>query len=192
MTEFELHDGDVPEPEVAEPQTPDGSVWAQLQAEHAEISRSRDPLYLDVPGYSGLVIRYHFVELSETERTTRELAKVKAVTQQTLLSSIDTLILACDEILVAAPDGQKPVGASGQSLYPLPVKPLGDPGEPPVRFDHRLSEGLEWPANMKARQIVHKLFGGKKGEYRIIGQAQEVSAWIAGERQEIAEEFLGG
>jgi hypothetical protein len=167
---------EVTAPEVAVPEA-DGSVWSQLRAEHAKIGEDREPLILDVPGYTGLKIRYHFVELSQTEATTKKLAKVKSLTQQTLYSAIDTLILACDEILVTLPDG---------------VRSLADDGDPPIKFDHRLAEGMEWPANMTARQIAHRLFGGKQGEYLLLEQAQEVSAWIAGQREEVAEEFVGG
>lgn len=178
----DLLDDDPPEaPEAAAPEQ-DGSVWAQLRAEHAKLAEAREPLVLDVPGYTGVKIRYHFVELGETEATTKKLAKVKSITQQALYSAIDTLILACDEILVTLPDARKrPV-----------VRPLADDGDPPIKFDHRLAEGMEWPAKMTARQIVHRLFGGKQGEYLILDQAQEVSAWIAGQREEVAEEFVGG
>lgn len=163
-------------PEAAVPEQ-DGSVWAQLRAEHAKLAEAREPLILDVPGYTGVKIRYHFVELAQTEATTKKLAKVKSITQQALYSAIDTLILACDEILVELPAG---------------VRPLADDGDPPIRFDHRLAEGMGWPPNLKARQIVHRLFGGKQGEYLLIDQAQEVSAWIGGQREEVAEEFVEG
>lgn len=180
MTDIQHDDLLDGEPEVATPEAAvpeqDGSVWAQLRAEHAKLAEAREPLILDVPGYTGTKIRYHFVELGQTEASTKKLAKIKSITQQTLISAIDTLLLACDEILVELPGG---------------VRPLADDGEPPIKFDHRLAEGMGWPDNLKARQIVHRLFGGKKGEYRILNQAREVSAWIEGEQEEVAEEFVG-
>jgi hypothetical protein len=168
---------EVTTPEVAVPEQ-DDSVWAQLRAEHAKIGEDREPLILEVPGYvaAGLQIRYKFVNLEETEATTKKLQQVRGLTTQALFSAIDTLLLACDEILVRLPDG---------------VRPLADDGEPPIRFDHRLAEGMQWPSGLKARQIVHRLFGGKQGEYQILDQAREVSAWIAGERSDVGEEFLG-
>lgn len=159
------------------PSQPDdqGSVWETMRQAHTALTNDREPLELEVG--DGIIVRYRYVPLEDTEASAKQLAKIKSQTQQAITAAIDTLQLACDEILVRLPDG---------------VKPLADPGTPPVRFDHRLAAGMGWPDNLTGRQIVYRLFGGKTGEYRIIRQAERVTEWMAAEGAEVADDFLGG
>lgn len=111
------------------------------------------------------------------------IAQLRSTTEQALFASIDTLILACDELMVRLPDG---------------ITALAGPGEPPVRFDHTLCDGMKWPredtagAPMTARKIVHRLFGGQDGEYAILDAAQEVTAWVKSAGGGAAQDFSDG
>lgn len=180
-------EGPAPIPEVEQ----DGSVWAVARAAHADLARKheeRKPLELDVTGdggETGIVIRFKFVELGATEKSTKGLQAMRALTDQALYSAIDTLILACDEILVRLPKGERENGTFGSGL-----RPLGEPGRP-VRFDYQLCDGMGWE-RMKARDIVVKLFDGEEGKYAILDMAQEVSAWIKSTGDEASTDFARG
>lgn len=170
----------------------DGSVWAIARAAHADLARKheeRKPLELAVTDRNddeiGIVIRFKFVELSATEKSTKGLQQMRALTDQALYSAIDTLILACDEILVRVPAGERDTGTFGNGL-----RPLGEPGRP-VRFDYQLCEGMGWE-RMRARDIVIKLFDGEEGKYAILDMAQEVSAWIKSTGSEAGTDFASG
>lgn len=156
------------------------SVWDRLRADHERIAADRPPLELDVPGYHGtLVVRYRFVPLKDATRNAEKLARLKDIGEQALLSAIDTLILACQEILVRDPD-------TGD------LRGLADDGDEPIRFDERLARGMSWtpgPTGFTARAITRKLFSN---DYALIQQAREVSEWMSESAQEIGDDFLGG
>jgi hypothetical protein len=176
----------------------DGSVWAIARASHAELARRRQarrPLELSVDGDddredTGIVVRFKWVPLSAMEKSTKGLAQIRAQTEQALFAAIDTLHVACDELLVRLPDNGVTL-PDGRVVSGL--TPLAGPGEPPVRFDHRLCDGMGWPRDgMTARKIVHKLYGGVEGQYAILEAALEVTKWIRGTGEDAAEDFAGG
>lgn len=156
------------------------SVWDRLRADHERIAADRPPLDLEVPGYHGaLLVRYRFVPLKDATRNAEKLARLKDIGEQALLSAVDTLILACQEILVRDPD------TGG-------VRGLADDGDEPIRFDERLARGMNWtpgPTGFSARAIARKLFSN---DYALIQQAREVSEWMSESAQEIGDDFLGG
>lgn len=189
-----LAEAPVPTPEPVQ----DGSVWAIARASHAELARRRQarrPLELSVDGDddradTGIVVRFKWVPLSATEKSTKGLAQIRAQTEQALFAAIDTLHLACDELLVRLPDDGVTL-PDGRVVSGL--TPLASPGEAPIRFDHRLCDGMGWPRDgMTARKIVHKLYGGVEGEYAILNAAMEVTKWIRGTGEDTAEDFAGG
>lgn len=169
---------------------PVGSVWARLREQHEEIASERDPLYLDDPVHDGVVFRYRYVPLQETKGATKRLRKIKDATDQTLASSIETLLLTLDEVMIMAPSGEIPTGRHGQPLYPQPLKPLAESGEPPIRFDERLCAGMGFPPKTanEAKRIVRRMF---VNDYLIIAHAQEVSEWLASTGTEVSEDFAG-
>ncbi|MCA1571698.1 MAG: hypothetical protein LC798_15570 [Chloroflexi bacterium] len=176
-------DPDAPQ-EYAADAPQDGSVWTQLRREHEQLASAREPLELDVPGYSGLRIRFKFVPLADTESRAKALSKVREVTAQALYGCMDTLIMACDEFRVLRPDD--PRADKGYA-------PLAEPGQPPIRFDRVLAEGLGLPKHneLSARQVVHHVFGGEQGHYLIMEMARQVSEWMASTREDVSDEFSG-
>jgi hypothetical protein len=173
-----------------DPHAQDGSVWASLRQQHAEVAAERKPLVLDVPGFDGLRVRYRYFPMSASSKSVRGIQKLRDVTEQALVAAIDTLLLACDEFLVA-----NPVDPRAERLGPdAGYAPLCDPGEPPIRFDRQLAAGMQWPdaQKMSARQIVRRLFGGENGDWALVQHAREVTEWLGSEREQVAEDFQPG
>ena len=156
------------------------SVWDRLRADHERIAADRPPLELDVPGYHGtLVVRYQYVPLRDAAKRAEKLAKLKDGFRKGLIMAIDTLILACQEILVRDPD-------TGD------LRGLADDGDEPIRFDERLARGMGWepgPTGYSARDICQRLF---ENDYALIKQAEDVTSWMSESAQEIGDDFLGG
>ncbi len=173
----------------SEPQEQPGSVWAYLKRQHQPLTEERDPLYLDDPVHDGVVYRYRYVPLENTRNAQKRIAKMRDPIEQAIAGAADTLILALDEIMVTAPDGIVPIGDDGESLYSRPLKPLADPGQPPIRFDEVLCNGMGFPAKVAshARNIVREMF--VHNDYLLIAHAQEVSAWIAEVGAVVRDEF---
>ena len=176
MTDTPLGEQDITEDDAPSP-AGRSSVWERLRAEHQKLAAERPPLELEVPGSDWLVVRYRYVPLKETAKTAERLRKVRDISDQALLAAVDTLILACEEILVRLPDG---------------LSPLAGEGEEPIRFDERLARGMEWepgPTGYSARSICRRLF---MNDYAIMEQAAQVSEWMSDTGKEIGDEFLGG
>jgi hypothetical protein len=169
---------------------PAGSVRASLRAQHQEIIEDTDPLFLADPVHSGVVFRYHYVPLRNTTQASKRISKLRDPAAQTLASAIETILLSIDEIMVLDPNGTIPKGVGGRELYPQPLSPLADPGQPPIRFDEQLCEVMGFPADTAklAANIVRQWFG-PRGEYLIIEHAQEVSAWFTDVTGDVREEF---
>lgn len=155
----------------------DGSVWARLRAEHKRAVDDNDPLYLACPVHPGIVYRYKYVPLENTKAATERLVKIRDRTDQAVASALDTLILALDEVMVLARDGQIPIGRDDQKLFQYPIKPLADPGDAPIKFDERLAVGLglsDKAAN-NVKRLIRELF---VRDQIIIQHALDVSEWI--------------
>jgi hypothetical protein len=173
----------------------DGSVWEALREQHQEVAGQRDPLYLDDPVHDGVVYRYRYVPVAETKGMSKRLSKIRDVTDQAVASAIETIIISLEEIMVQSPAGEIPVGKGGE-LYPSPLLPLADPGEPPIKFEERLCLGMDFSDNVAkhARSIVREMFA--RNDYLIIEHAQEIGSWAASTgatvREEFAEEIEGG
>lgn len=166
-----------------------GSVWSALKERHKEVSENTDPLYLEDPIHPGVVLRYHYVPLRDTTKASKRVSKLKDPAAQTLASAVETILLSIDEIMVVSPDGEIPKGIGDRELYPQPLKPLAEPGEPPMKFDERLCEGMEFPAGTSrlAASIVFQWFAKK--EYILIEHAQEISASFTEVADDVREQF---
>ncbi|MCU1676106.1 MAG: hypothetical protein JWM93_864, partial [Frankiales bacterium] len=104
--------------------TAPNSVWADLRRQHERIASDVDPLYLPIPGYNGIVAKYRYVELDETKASSNAAARIRDITDQARTASIDSLILALDEIQMMAADGVRPTGRGGNVLFDQPLKSL--------------------------------------------------------------------
>lgn len=171
-------------------EVPASSVWADLQREHDELAADRDALYLSIPGYEHLVAKYRYVPLREMKKSNNKLRQIKDLTDATVIASVDSILMACDELLVTHPDGEKPLGTSGTPLFDLPLLALADEGDPPIRFDDRLCLGMGWPTGQDAHQIVRNLFA--KNERLILQHAQELAEWTNSTAREVRGDFVEG
>lgn len=130
---------------------------------------------ITIPGYEGLMgVRYKYVSAERIEQLSkklqREIRKTKAKAEG-LLASLDTVIAACEEIVIRGSDDEE-----WQSL-----------GDPPIRFDDRLAETLGYEAD-NARDAVLGCFNN---EHAIIRHNILVSRWLADTTTEVDESFLG-
>jgi hypothetical protein len=169
-------------------QAPTGSVWEQLREQHREVTDERDPLYIDDPVHDGVVFRYRYVPLEASEKSLKRVSKVKGQLRQAVALGIDRILLCLDEILIAAPDGEIPLGHGDRKLYSLPLKPLSDDGVP-MKFDERLCDAMGFPPGTakSAANIVRKWFAGNG--YAIADHAGEVSEWLAEVSSDVRDEF---
>lgn len=135
---------------------------------------SKDEYRLDlpVPGYDGeLVVRYKYTEYNETAERADRLRGVDAG-QVPLISAIDTLIAACDKVMIVV---------NGRLV------PIDEGALTPVRFEERLADILAFNAS-KARDVVRGLFNN---DYAIIEQAMTVSRWMRDVTKKVDEAYVG-
>lgn len=151
------------------------SLLDELRAKRAEATQDRR-LELDVPGYEGLlVVRYRPTTWEEDKKISEKLERSKNPRKE-LYAALDTLITACDQILLRKHDG---------TLVPIEQE---DPsqGDEPVRFDGRFAAimGLETGS---AREVVLATF---KHNHRAIGvHGEELGKWLAEVNSEGDEDF---
>jgi hypothetical protein len=141
-------------------------------------------LILEVPGLKGkLGVRYKVIDSDQTEKIAKRLRKVKQ--SRNLIGSIDTLITACDQIVVHDPGHVKCLlDDDGELTEWRPI----DPSSPiPVRFDSRLAEILHLPSS-EAREIVAAVF---QSDLSIIQQNVRVSRWMTDTTREVDDDLLG-
>lgn len=166
------------------------SVWADLRRQHAEVAGDVDPCYLPIETYTGVVARYRYVPLDDTKAATNRQVRVKDLTDLSRIAAIDMLVLALEELCVVAPDGDIPRGKDGRELYPHPLKPLGNVGEPPMRFDERLASSMGFPEGLTASQIVRHFFA--QDDRTIMDHAGRLGEWTSTARRAVAEDLAGG
>jgi hypothetical protein len=168
---------------------PRGTVWEGLRQQHKEVVADRDPLYIDDPVHDGVVLKYVYKPLEDSEKSLKRARKVKGELRQVVALSIGRIIDCLDEIYIVAPDGEIPEGKGGRKLYPQPLKPLAHEGDAPMRFDERLAQSMDFPAEKShtAANIVRQWFGFNG--YLIGEHAGELSEWLAEGVDEVRDEF---
>jgi hypothetical protein len=168
-----------------EPHARQVGAWGDLATAVKEAADEIEPLELDT-AVPGLAVRFRYVNMRTMGKNGKQLAKIKDEAQQAKLASLDTLILACDQMLVYTADG---------------VKPLAPEGEPPIRFDAQLVDGLRQIQGLKidlsspdggelgAREIAFRVFGSN--DWAVFQAAQQVTQWMADARNTIAGRAAG-
>lgn len=153
---------------------PDGSVLGRLRERRAELAADHR-LDLAIPGYGGeLVARYRPLTAEEQRHLAAKVdradhaSEAKAAAVQ-MMVAVDTIVAACDEILVMQDGGLVPLAAIAGA-------------EGPVRFDEQLAEALGIDADT-AREVVCGLFprdrGGQVLPQPVNRHANEVAVWMA-------------
>ncbi len=163
------------------------SLLDQLGQVRQEIKEQAEPLYLDIPGYKGqLWVRFRPFSISKTESKVRQMQKANNKRKPVLLAgACDTLIDACEQVMLLPERFDGEIGEQGKNLIPIDdVVPVG--------FEQRLAELFKVPGAgqmTQARQVVIAMF---PTEQAILKMSVTVSEWLNGElNEETDEEFLG-
>jgi hypothetical protein len=155
-----------------------GDARATLLAtlrEKREANKAEHHLDLDLPGYDGLMVaRFRPFPVEKTERKMAEFQKLQGKQPILLKVACDTLIDACEQVLLRKEEGAEPF-------------PIDDEAMPPIGFDSRLSELLEFKAD-SARQVVLGIF---PTEQSILAMNARVSQWMADVTSETDRGLLG-
>lgn len=145
-----------------------------LRAKREELKEDHT-LDLDVPGYEGmLVARFRPFPVEKAERKMKEFQKLVGKQPVLLKAACDTLIDACEQLMIRKEPGTEPV-------------PIDPDVEPPIAFDSRAAELFGFQATT-ARQVVIGLF---PTEQSIVATNVEVSRWMQTLTRDTDEELLG-
>jgi hypothetical protein len=186
MSELDLNEPTVPENTDVEPHARPMGAWADLASAVQEEADEIEPLEIDT-AVPGLVVRFAYRNMKTMGRNGKQLAKIRDEALQAKLASLDTLIIACEEMCVRTPDG---------------IQPLAPDGAPPIRFDLQLVDGLRRMPGLKidldppadggelgAREIAFRVFGSN--DWAVYQAAQQVTQWMADARNAIARGAAG-
>lgn len=140
-----------------------------------EEAKADHHLDLDIPGYDGLMLaRFRPFPIEKTERKMAEFQRLSGKQPMLLKSACDTLIDACEQIMLRKEEGGEPFA-------------IDDDAMPPIGFDQRLAELLEFKAD-SARQVVLGLFAT---EQAVLAMNVEVSRWMQDVTRKTDEGLLG-
>lgn len=141
-----------------------------------------------IPGYNELFwARYRPFPASKTERKTAELRKIMERGGPVLLqAACDTIIDACDQVMLLPPRFEGDPGAEGENLIAID-------DEVPIRFEYRLAELIvknkdELNGIKTARDVVKAIF---PTEQAIIAQNIEISRWMQDVTRNVDRDSLG-
>jgi hypothetical protein len=163
------------------------SLLDQLGQVRQEIKEQAEPLFLDIPGYKErLWVKFRPFSISKTESKVRKMQKANSKGRPILLAgACDTLIDACEQVMLLPEKFEGEIGEEGKNLIPIDdITPVG--------FDQRLAELFKVPGAAQlsqARQVVMAMF---PTEQSILRMSVTVSEWLNGElNEETDEAFLG-
>ncbi len=168
------------EPEQAKPAGA-ASLMDSIRAKHQGIVDSKETT-IPLPGYDGLLVaKYRLLNVKgELGAIGRKVEKAyKTVAEQGLYGTIDTMIMACIEILTTKEDG---------TLVPL-SEFFGE--DVPIRYDARLADFvglLQDVENKTARQVVFAVFGDN--EPMILEHGRKLSGWMRDTTRDVDDDFL--
>lgn len=149
-----------------------------------EEAKADHHLDLPVPGYDKLLwARFRPFPSAKTEKKAAELRKAAQRGEPIMLSaSMDTIIDACEQIMVLKPEFAGDKGLDGANLIPID-------DEVPIKFDTRLAELLKFGDGIKTARDV--LLGLYPTEQSILGQSVTIAQWLQDTSRKTDEELLG-
>jgi hypothetical protein len=153
-----------------------GTLLETLRDKRKAIGQDRR-YSLEIPGYDGkLVAQYKVVPWDEMKRLADKLDKSQSPRKE-LLAQVDTLLMACVQILARDGGEDKPL----QEVFP-------EIGDEPIRFDERLAKvlGFEPDSGSPARSIVFKTFDN---DIAITSHHQKVAEWMESSRSDDEKDF---
>lgn len=150
------------------------ALLGHLRAMRQEFVTADHKLDLDLPGFQGLVLaRFRPYQISKSEQKSRALQQRFEKKEPMILdAACDTLIDACDQIMVRKQKGDDPF-------------PIDD--EDPIKFEARLAELFGFQGT-RAREIVKAMF---PTEQSIIAMSIQVTEWLRDVTKDADEEALG-
>lgn len=171
-----------------------GSKKEELKALISQVADLREEakkdhhLDLPIPSLDDLVwVRYRPFPAAKTEQKTAELQRIRERGGAIMLmASCDTLIDACEQVMVLPPRFNGDIGFEGCNLVPID-------DELPVQFEERLVELFvknadERSAIKTARDVVRAMF---PTEQAIIAQNVEVSQWMQNVTKKSDRDLVG-
>jgi hypothetical protein len=166
------------------------SLFDQI-GEAIQESKLQKPLDLPIPGTNDLLwARYRAFPVAVTERKQEEFRKASERGRPILLAAAcDTLVDACEQIMVLPKQFDGEPGKDGENLVPID-------DTIPVRYEKRLVDlflkakmGEDYVNQVRsAREVVLAMF---PTEQAVIAQNVEVSQWMMGVNRKAPEEALG-
>lgn len=179
------------------------SIADSLKAQRQQVVRSRDPLYLDVPGYQGkLVAQYGVVDWSILKRIGTQVEAAKQDDLRELKGHAATIAVACMELFVPVPHADvhaeaEWVEAAGRHLLPLRVL-VGQPHA--VRYDDALGAYFGFVADSATVAVLNAIApetvdgpkaGTREGAYLVTTHHNELMAWMGKEGAQADDDYLG-
>lgn len=168
-----------------EPPIPEDSLLGRLADIHQEIKTKEYFKDVAIPGYDSLLwIRCRPYDLGKRggKRMSQMRRRVENNDPYVILdTACDTLIDACDQVMILDPKFNGDKGPEGENL-----KPLDD--EIPVKFDSRLSTLLKLGDTKGARDVVKELFPTQQS---IVTVSAEVDRWLRDVTKDADGDFLG-
>lgn len=157
-----------------------------LRSMHKEQAERDYAKFMPLPG-TGRMMWAKFVPFPVGRGT----KKAKAIARRldsdddgvVLDASCDTLIDACQEIMLLKPKFNGEIGKDGKNLIPVD-------DEAPIRFDSRFAMIMELDLgdDKTARNVVKQFFPTEQG---ILDMSQSVNIWLKDVTAELDEDFLG-
>lgn len=166
----------------AEPMSEKANLLAHVR-ELREAAKRDHHLDLPIPGLNDLVwIRFRPFPFEKTERKSAEFQKLMGKQPIAVKAACDTLIDACEQVMLLKPEFNGDIGEDGVNLMPIDEDAL-----PPIGFDQRLAEafGIPITPGMTARQIVLAMF---PTEHAVVHMNIRVSEWM----QDVTRKADGG
>lgn len=165
------------------------SLFGQI-GEAIQRSKLDQKLDLAIPGTNDLLwARYRPFPVAKTEAKTDELRRAMDRGRPVMLASAcDTLVDACEQIMVLPPQFEGDIGEEGENLVAID-------DTIPVKYEKRLADLFLAAANpdlvkqlRTARDVVLAIF---PTEQAIIAQNVEVSQWMQAVNRKATETILG-
>lgn len=167
--------------EEEEPRTESENLIGQIKSLREE-AKSDHHLDLPIPGYQRLLWgRYRPFPSAKSEAGAAELRKAASRGLPIMLNaSIDTIVDACEQIMVLKPEFNGEPGETGENL-----KPLDD--EVPIRYDVRLAELIGYQTR-STRDVVTGLF---PTDQSIMAHSITIAQWLQDTTRKVDSGLLG-
>lgn len=185
MSETEIHEEEAAAPVSSSnghEQTPQANLLSKIRQLREE-AKGDHHLDLPIPGLKDYVwARFRPFPAEKTERKMAEFQRLQGKAPVILKAACDTLIDACEQILLLPEQFGGDIGPEGENLIPI------DPdATPPIGFDSRLAEVFNFEAS-SARQVVVGMF---PTEQAIIGMNIRVSEWMQDVTKNVDGSLMG-